>query len=161
MKSLNFYRHNHVFHPRDKRLSDKTKDKIVSLNKAFIEVDAITDEYFPIGKGDQYQKKDKPVIRDDVRRVLKSRNPIPWTLILPVENAYLEIAKFPEIRKLNFKTKIPNQMDLLSPEAREKVVETPNDTFFLMYMSDKQIDYLRLYPYALVTGQFSSKQFYF
>ena len=93
--------------------------------------------------------------------MLKSRNPIPWTLILPVENAYLEIAKFPEIRKLNFKTKIPNQMDLLSPEAREKVVETPNDTFFLMYMSDKQIDYLRLYPYALVTGQFSSKQFYF
>ena len=111
----------------------------------------ITDEYFPILKENQFEKKDKPVIKDDVRRLARKRNPIPWTLSLPIEEAYLEIAELPEIRKINFKSKIPNQMELLSPNAREKVIDTPDNTFFLMYMSDKMVDYLRLYPYALGT----------
>ena len=84
----------------------------------------------------------------------------PSSLFAPVKGTIKPILIFSEafvenennkekfnIRKINFKSKIPNQMELLSPNAREKVIDTPDNTFFLMYMSDKMVDYLRLYPH--------------
>ena len=94
-------------------------------------------------------KVDRDVLLEDVRRLARKVTPKTPTMELPEVDAMMAILKKPAIRKFNYNEFIENCEENLSEGEREKYVQTPENRFLLMYMSDRQIQLFNDFPYNL------------
>ena len=135
-----------VMEDRFKRISRKTKEVICGKLLLGIPPKEVARQ-MALNTNDD--KVDRDVLYEDVRRLAQKATPKTATMGLTEVDAMLAILKKPAIRKFNYDEFIENCQEKLSEEELEKYVQTPDNRFLLMYMSDRQIDLFNQFPYNL------------
>ena len=135
-----------IMEDRFKRISRKTKEVICGKLLLGIPAKEVARQ---MALNIDDNKVDRDVLLEDVRRLARKVTPKTPTMELPEVDAMMAILKNPAIRKFNYNEFIENCEENLSEGEREKYVQTPENRFLLMYMSDRQIQLFNDFPYNL------------
>ena len=141
--------HSHIFEPGELKISKSVKEEIVGLGRFIKNGADIARDHFPLNSETIKNCKSRPLEPQDVKRLLKQFLPAYETQNLPSASALVKLAENKNIVKFNFASILQNQESLFGESELQKIVDTPEDRFFLMYMSERQREMFRMYPYQL------------
>ena len=134
----------HEVEARHTRLSAKRKDLIdgeILLQKP---IDTILQNMQKLN-----DQTGKDIIRDDIRRRIRKAAPKPETINQPETDALMAMVRRDDIIKFNFRHFIEDIEQHLSDQEQQKYVQTPDNRFFLMKMTQRQRQLFRANPYTL------------
>ena len=143
-----------LIQPRFKRLSKKTLEKVDQLSKTGVFDKEILYQHFGDFTKDPDSQNSREVVIQDITRRTQKTNPSTPTINLGDGEAMIAIAHDKRMRKFNFKSIIENQHEFVSEAVLEKIIETENNGFFALYMSETQLDLFEKYSsQTLIDGK--------
>ena len=122
---------------RFKKISKKTKDLLLGKILLGIPINEIVKQM----AAEAEKMVDKPITKEDVRRIANRNLPIPNTKNLDENLALIKLLEKPAIRAYNYRSFIPNLESHLSEDEKKRLVDTPEDRFMIFYMSDRLEDF--------------------
>ena len=148
--------HSHIFQNKHKRLSKRRKEGIVAFSKCHIPNKVIADVKFDPLNEDENVIRDKMVVPEDVRRLVKKENPRFDTDNLNEVQGLLKVCRDMEaVRAINLRDMIPDIDEHMDDTLREKYVDTRHpetgvERFLIVYISQEQRELFRKYPWILM-----------
>ena len=161
----------HSDHTREKRflrISAKTKEKIVELHRLGVPPEEIKRKHFDLseeteennnedstGPQNQGGRVDKPLTKQDVKRICRKNLPNPDTRNWGKPEAMFFLLEKSDVHLFNFASVIEDQEAYLNDTTRKKFHPTEGDRFLFFRMSDFGRKMFRANPHQLfVDGTF-------